>query len=374
MSDLLGRKGGSDGEEEIQPVSGCLGCACSLCGGDWDFGCELGFSGPIRGAVPAKPDAAERCRRQAHRLNGGLLLLAGGLFHAVFRDGGGESILHVHARSALCRIRLLEDRRLERQHRNQLEWPVRAAVDHGWPVRLAGDVYVRGELRRLGGTNPGSTTVTVTAPGGGGPGSGGGSSCTENLTSQIHATFVSMSGVPASITAGGSFAASVTFQNTGACTWTAANGYRLGSQNPENNTTWGTSRGYSTASDAIAPGQSKTFTINAVAPSTAGTYGWGWRMVREGINWLGTPTNGSFTSISVTGSVPPQTGPPSVGSFAITPTGRGRMTRPQQPSGVATTRRAPALRLIQLRAVRGPGCRSAVRGRCSRHWAVTPTR
>jgi len=174
----------------------------------------------------------------------------------------------------------------------------------------------------LGGTNPGSTTVTVTAPGGGGPGSGGGSSCSENLTSQIHATFVSMSGVPASITAGGSFTASVTFQNTGACTWTAANGYRLGSQNPENNTTWGTSRGYLSASDAIAPGQSKTFTINAVAPSTAGPYGWGWRMVREGINWLGTPTNGSFTSISVTGSVPPQTAPPGVASFAITPTGR----------------------------------------------------
>ena len=150
MSDLLGRKGGNNGEEEIQPVSGCLGCACCLCGGDRDFGCELGFSGTIRSAVPAKPDAAEGCRRQAHRCNGGLLLLAGGLFHAVFRDGGGESILHVHTRSALCGIRLLEDRRLERQHRNQLEWPVRAAVDHGWPVRLAGDVYVRCELWRSG--------------------------------------------------------------------------------------------------------------------------------------------------------------------------------------------------------------------------------
>jgi hypothetical protein len=168
----------------------------------------------------------------------------------------------------------------------------------------------------LGGTGVGNTTVTVVSAGGGDPGSGGGSSCTENLTSQIHAAFVSMSGVPTTINAGTSFTASVTFKNTGACTWTAANGYRLGSQNPENNTTWGPSRAYLSASDAIAPNQSKTFTINAVAPSTAGTYGWGWRMVREGINWMGTPTNASFTSISVTGSVPPQGGSSPVGAVA----------------------------------------------------------
>lgn len=168
----------------------------------------------------------------------------------------------------------------------------------------------------LGGTGVGNTTVTVVSSGGGDPGSGGGPSCTENLTSQIHATFMSMSGVPATITAGTSFTANVTFKSTGACTWTAANGYRLGSQNPENNATWGSSRAYLSATDAIAPNQSKTFTINAVAPSTAGMYGWGWRMVREGINWLGTPTNASFTSISVTGSVPPQGGSSPVGSVA----------------------------------------------------------
>jgi hypothetical protein len=168
----------------------------------------------------------------------------------------------------------------------------------------------------LGGTTAGSATVTVTGPGGGGSGSGGGAGCTENLTSQMHATYVSQTGVPATITAGGSFTASITFQNTGTCTWTAANSYRLGSQNSENNTTWGTSRLFLSATDAIAPGQSKTFTFNAVAPSTAGTYGWGWRMLREGINWIGTPTNASFTSISVTGSVPPQGGTSPVGAVA----------------------------------------------------------
>jgi len=54
----------------------------------------------------------------------------------------------------------------------------------------------------LGGTGVGNTNVTVVSAGGGDPGSGGGSSCTENLTSQIHATFMSMSGVPSTINAG----------------------------------------------------------------------------------------------------------------------------------------------------------------------------
>jgi hypothetical protein len=168
----------------------------------------------------------------------------------------------------------------------------------------------------LGGTTAGSATVTVTAPGGGGSGSGGGSGCTENLTSQIHATYSSQTGVPATAASGQAFTANITFQNTGACTWTAANGYLLGSQNPENNTTWGTSRLYLGAGEAIGPGQSKTFTFTAVAPSAPGSYGWGWRMVREGINWMGTPTNGTFTTITV-GSPPPS---PGVTSFTTSST------------------------------------------------------
>jgi hypothetical protein len=99
-----------------------------------------------------------------------------------------------------------------------------------------------------------------------------------------------MTTVPQTLNQGQTFTVSMTFKNTGQCTWTAANGYKLGSQNPENNTNWGTNRVLLGSSDAIAPGQSKTFVLSARAPSAAGTYGFQWRMVREGINWFGPAT------------------------------------------------------------------------------------
>jgi len=131
-------------------------------------------------------------------------------------------------------------------------------------------------------------TVTINPSGGGG--GGGGSGCTENNTSQLYSELVGMTTVPQTLNPGQTFTANITFKNAGQCTWTAANGYKLGSQNPENNTSWGTSRALLGSSDSIAPGQSKTFVLNAKAPSTSGAYGFQWRMVREGVNWFGPAT------------------------------------------------------------------------------------
>ena len=81
---------------------------------------------------------------------------------------------------------------------------------------------------------------------------------------------------------------SVTMQNTGTTTWTAAGGYKLGTQNPQDNTLWtGSTRVYLAAGESIAPGQTKTFTFNITAPSTNGSYNFQWRMVHEGIAWFG---------------------------------------------------------------------------------------
>jgi len=49
------------------------------------------------------------------------------------------------------------------------------------------------------------------------------------------ANFISQS-VPASMTVGQSYSVSVTMKNSGTSTWTAATGYKLGSQNPQDNT------------------------------------------------------------------------------------------------------------------------------------------
>lgn len=98
--------------------------------------------------------------------------------------------------------------------------------------------------------------------------------------------FVSQS-VPATLNAGETRSVSVTMRNSGSSTWTPANGYKLGSQNPQDNGTWGTGRVDLAAGNSIAPGQQKTFTFNITAPGTPGTYNFQWRMLREGVAWFG---------------------------------------------------------------------------------------
>lgn len=99
------------------------------------------------------------------------------------------------------------------------------------------------------------------------------------------ATYVSQS-VPTRMIAGQSYTASVTMQNSGTTTWVGGSGnYRLGSQNPVNNVTWGGSRIDVGAS--VAPGASKTFSFPITAPSTPGTYNFQWRVLQDGVEWFG---------------------------------------------------------------------------------------
>jgi hypothetical protein len=89
--------------------------------------------------------------------------------------------------------------------------------------------------------------------------------------------------MPTSMTAGESYVAHVTVQNTGLNTWTAADGYKLGTTaNP-----FGPTRVLLDPSDSIAKGESKTFTFTVTAPGKLGTYAVTWRMVREGVTWYG---------------------------------------------------------------------------------------
>jgi thermolysin len=96
------------------------------------------------------------------------------------------------------------------------------------------------------------------------------------------ATFVSQS-VPTSMIAGQNYSVSVTMHNSGSTTWTPGV-HRLGSQNPENNTTWG---GRVDLPYSVAPGQSVTFYFTVTAPSVAGNYNFQWRMLEENVQWFG---------------------------------------------------------------------------------------
>jgi hypothetical protein len=95
--------------------------------------------------------------------------------------------------------------------------------------------------------------------------------------------FVSQT-VPTSMTAGASVQVTVVMQNTGTTTWTPAS-YRLGSQNPHENTNWGASRIVLPAS--VAPEQNAVVTWTATAPAAPGSYNFQWRMLNLGVEWFG---------------------------------------------------------------------------------------
>src|SRR5439155_18246375 len=94
--------------------------------------------------------------------------------------------------------------------------------------------------------------------------------------------------VPTGVLPGQTFTATITLTNNGTSAWTnnGANPYKLGSQNPQDNTTWGTNR-VLLASSPINPAQNATFTFNATAPITPGAYIFAWKMVQEGVQWFG---------------------------------------------------------------------------------------
>jgi len=80
---------------------------------------------------------------------------------------------------------------------------------------------------------------------------------------------------------------SVKMKNVGTNTWTSDGAYRLISQSPQNNTTWGVSRIALNPTDAIASGQAKLFTFTITAPSTAGIYNFQWKMFQIGFGGFG---------------------------------------------------------------------------------------
>lgn len=115
------------------------------------------------------------------------------------------------------------------------------------------------------------------------------------------ATFVSQT-VPTSMSPGRQYTITVTMKNSGTKTWTTADMHRLGSQNPQDNATWGVARVNVPAS--VAPGQSVTFNFTVTAPSAAGAHNFQWRMLQEGVEWFGdyTPNVSVFVGAQMMGN------------------------------------------------------------------------
>jgi Ig-like domain from next to BRCA1 gene len=99
--------------------------------------------------------------------------------------------------------------------------------------------------------------------------------------------------VPTTMVVGRTYPVRVRMRNTGSTVWEVGS-QRLGSQNPEDNLTWGLNRvdyrverGYE-----VFPGYEREFSFNVTAPATPGSYTFQWRMVQDGEGWFGdaTPT------------------------------------------------------------------------------------
>ena len=128
-------------------------------------------------------------------------------------------------------------------------------------------------------TKSGMATVTITPTSGGG---GGGQ--------QQAASCISIS-APGTVTQGQHFAATVVMKNIGTATWqsvqvNSTHPYRLGAQDPQDNTLWGLGR-VDLPQSTVVPNAQVTFAINGVAPATAGTYSFDWEMVQDGVTWFG---------------------------------------------------------------------------------------
>jgi hypothetical protein len=112
-----------------------------------------------------------------------------------------------------------------------------------------------------------------------------------------NAEFVSQT-VRTTMYAGEGYAVSVTMRNTGNSTWPANSIIKLGSQNPQDNMTWGMSRVQLTQS--VPPGGQVTFNFTVSAPGP-GKWNFQWRMVQEGVEWFGALT----PNVVVTVKLPP---------------------------------------------------------------------
>ena len=223
------------------------------------------------------------------------------------------------------------------------------ALTYALTPALPAGVTFAASTRTLSGTPTGSqtaTTYTYTAT------DTGGHKATLTFGIRVeaaptdNAAFVSSSGVPAKMAAGGTATVTVTMRNTGTTTWTSAAGYKLGSQSPADNTTWGSSR-VSLASD-VAPNGEVSFSISVTAPSSKGGHTFAWRMVRDPGTWFGAATTSATITVEDpsfgSASVANQSWSPGVAITSLTlpaaSGGDGRLTyslTPAPPAGVTFT-------------------------------------
>lgn len=92
--------------------------------------------------------------------------------------------------------------------------------------------------------------------------------------------------IPAALACGEQQTATLTLRNTGTSTWKASEKVRLGAIDDADPLS-AVGRVDLEPGEAIAPGQTKTFTLTLVAPRQMASLTSDWRMLREDVRWFG---------------------------------------------------------------------------------------
>lgn len=115
------------------------------------------------------------------------------------------------------------------------------------------------------------------------------------------AAFVSQS-VPTAMNAGQAYDVSITLRNLSPSAWWPQDSQnRLGSQNPQDNMTWGLAR--VELPSFVLPQGLAVFGFRVTAPPNNGLYNFQWRMLEENVRWFGQFTPN--VQINVSGGAPP---------------------------------------------------------------------
>lgn len=92
--------------------------------------------------------------------------------------------------------------------------------------------------------------------------------------------------IPAALACGEQQTVTLTMRNTGTSTWKGSEGVRLGAVD-DSDPLAGVGRVDLDPGDAIAPGQTKVFTLTLNAPRQQASLTSDWRMLRENVRWFG---------------------------------------------------------------------------------------
>ncbi|MBE3133076.1 MAG: hypothetical protein IMZ55_06360, partial [Acidobacteria bacterium] len=127
---------------------------------------------------------------------------------------------------------------------------------------------------------------------------------------EYDAQFIKME-IPQQVLTGQVFAVKITMKNTGSKAWEGEGHAHLHSQDPPDNTTWGTHFIIQGQGTRVAPGAEKVYQSQLKAPATPGEFGFQWRLVQpKGGAFFGEPTARAVIKVEKRAEERPAARPP----------------------------------------------------------------